>query len=95
MSATTEVCWDIDHCPLANKCRARWQRLEPVQGDEAVRYCQHCERAVYLCRPTEEYKHHTGLGRCVALEVLHVGVPHVGQAPGGVYWESGRDQGAS
>ncbi len=31
----TKTSWDIHQCPLAKRCRARWEKLEPVQGDTA------------------------------------------------------------
>ncbi len=71
--------WDIQRCPLATRCRARWERLEAVQGDPAMRFCAACDRAVYLCRTEEDFARHSALGRCVALEVLNVGVAHIGE----------------
>jgi hypothetical protein len=50
----SRVSWDILQCPLAKRCRARWDRLEPVQGDPAIRFCATCERSVYLCQTDEE-----------------------------------------
>ena len=28
----TKISWDIQQCPLAKRCRARWEKLEPVLG---------------------------------------------------------------
>jgi hypothetical protein len=75
------VSWDIQQCPLAMRCRARWERLEKVQGDPAIRFCATCERAVYLCRTDEDFARNSALGRCVALEVPNFGVAHIGEPP--------------
>lgn len=72
--------WDIHQCPLAMRCRARWEQLEPVLGDPAIRYCSTCERSVFLCRNDADLSRHSALGRCVALEVVNVGVAHIGQS---------------
>ncbi|MBK8067100.1 MAG: tetratricopeptide repeat protein [Rhodanobacteraceae bacterium] len=50
----SKVSWDILQCPLAKRCRARWEKLEPVQGDTAIRFCAACERSVYLCQTDED-----------------------------------------
>lgn len=75
----TKTSWDIHQCPLAKLCRARWEKLEPVQGDTNIRFCAACERSVYLCQTDEDLAKHSALGRCVALEVMNVGVAHVGE----------------
>jgi len=31
------ISWDIQHCPLTNGCFARWQKLEPIQGEARIR----------------------------------------------------------
>lgn len=69
--------WDIQQCPLAMRCRSRWERLEPMQGEPAMRFCVACNRVVYLCRTEAEFTRHSALERCVALEVLSVGVAHI------------------
>lgn len=74
----TKTSWDIHHCPLAKRCRARWEKLEPVRGDLAIRFCAACERSVYLCQTAEDLARHSALGRCVALEVINVGIAHAG-----------------
>ena len=75
----SKVSWDILHCPLAKRCRARWQKLELVQGDPGIRFCATCERSVFLCQTDEELDQHSALGRCVALEIPAVGVKHIGE----------------
>ena len=75
----TTVFWDIQQCPLAKRCRARWDKLEPVQGDSTIRFCAACERSVYLCQTDEDLAKHRALGRCVALAVLEVGGVQVGE----------------
>lgn len=74
----TKMSWSIHHCPLAMRCHARWEKLEPVQGDPTIRFCAACERSVYLCQTDEDLAKHSALQRCVALEVVHVGVAYVG-----------------
>ena len=76
----TKVSWDIQQCPLAKRCRARWEKLEPVKGDDAIRFCGACERSVYLCQTDEDLAKHRALGRCVALAVLDVGIVRVGES---------------
>ena len=76
----TKTSWDIHQCPLAKRCRARWEKLEPVPGDLAIRFCAACERSVYLCKTDEDLAKHSALGRCVALEVINVGIAHVGES---------------
>ena len=75
----SKVSWDILQCPLAKRCRARWQKLEPVQGDPAIRFCAACERSVYLCQTDEDLSKHSALGRCVALEIPNSGGAHIGE----------------
>jgi|CXWL01.1.fsa_nt_gi hypothetical protein len=76
----TKTSWDILQCPLAKRCRARWERLEPVQGNTGIRFCAACERSVFLCQTDEELSQHSALGRCVALEILNIGVAHLGES---------------
>ena len=80
----SKVSWDIIKCPLAKRCRARWQKLEPVQGDPAIRFCAACERSVYLCQTDEDLSKHSALGRCVALEIQYIGVAHIGEPLSGL-----------
>ena len=72
--------WDILQCPLANRCRARWEQLEAVQGEPSIRFCSACERTVHLCKTDEELARHSALGRCVALEIIDVGIAHIGES---------------
>jgi len=83
----TKISWDIDQCPLAKRCRARWENLEPVQGDTTIRFCAACERSVYLCQTDEDLAKHSALGRCVALEVMNVGIAHVGEPLADREWQ--------
>ena len=75
----SKTSWDILQCPLAKRCSARWERLEPVQGDTGIRFCAACERSVFLCQTDEELSKHSALGRCVALEIPSIGVAHIGE----------------
>ncbi|AVP97762.1 hypothetical protein C7S18_11380 [Ahniella affigens] len=61
------------------RCHARWEKLEPVQGDDSIRFCATCERSVYLCQTDADLAKHSALRRCVALEVVHVGVAYIGE----------------
>lgn len=76
----TRASWDILQCPLAKRCRARWEKLEPVQGEPSIRFCSACERTVHLCKSDEELARHSALGRCVALEITSIGVAHIGES---------------
>ena len=75
----TKISWDIDQCPLAKRCRARREKLELVQGDTAIRFCAAREISVYLCQTDEDPAKHSALGRCVALEVINVGIAYAGE----------------
>ena len=72
------ISWDIQYCPLTNGCFARWQKLEPIQGEARIRYCEACQRSVYLCQTEEELVRHRALGRCVALQLVSVGSAQLG-----------------
>ena len=37
----------LDNLHIATPCRANWQRMEVVDGDERVRFCGTCEKNVY------------------------------------------------
>lgn len=50
----TKTSWDIHQCPLAKRCRARWEKLEPVQGDTAIRFCAACDRSGWCRAPCFE-----------------------------------------
>jgi len=71
--------WDNLQCPPAKRCRARRQKLEPVQGEPAILFCAACERSVYLCQTDEDLSKHSALGRCVALEIPYIGVAYIGE----------------
>ena len=37
----------LDQLQIATPCRANWQRMEKVDGNDSVRFCQSCQKNVY------------------------------------------------
>lgn len=69
---------DISNCNVEFKfrCPRQWLQLCPTQRRE-VRFCDECNRSVYLCKDEAEAKDQTQLGRCVAVlqnEFIDVGL---------------------
>ena len=58
-------------CEFRFKCPKDWRRLERTERDE-VRYCQACEREVYLAATQEALAQHKALGHCVAVPLRKV-----------------------
>lgn len=79
MTERLQPTWDIHNCPLAKRCRMRWEKLEPFQGDADIRFCNKCERSVHLCRTDEDLARHSALGHCVALLVMEVRIEFMGE----------------
>lgn len=82
----SEVSWSIRHCPLAKRCRVRWAKMTPIDGNADIRLCAKCQHEVHLCRTDEELEAHRALGHCVALETILIDYPLVGE-PMGMYLE--------
>jgi len=74
-----EFSWSIRHCPLVKRCRVRWDKMTPVDGNTDVRLCAKCRHEVHLCRTDEDLKAHGALGHCVALEMTLIDLTQVGE----------------
>ncbi len=57
----------IRNCVFSFKCSAVWEQLEDTDN-EAVRFCQDCQREVYYCDTDDELVAAVKLNRCVAFE---------------------------
>jgi len=69
----------IQKCPLRYRCPRLWNELEETEVD-SVRFCNECERDVFLCLTEESYQKAIEQGLCVALqseveEELVLGMP--------------------
>ena len=79
----TEIRWSIKHCPLAKRCRVRWDLMALVDNNPAIRFCKKCTREVYLCQTDEELEQHSALGHCVAVQYYFANLMYVGEPPTG------------
>jgi hypothetical protein len=59
---------NIENCPLDFRfeCPRQWLSLRPT-GSADVRFCETCQRNVFLCRNNDEAIVHARSGRCVAI----------------------------
>jgi len=46
-------------------CDKKWEELKEI-GQEGIRYCDSCDRNVFLIKNEEEFEENRELGRCVA-----------------------------
>lgn len=64
---------EIEHCQTRGPCLQRWDQLEPIRmpdnHPDIARFCAACQRSVFLCSNSEDYRRHKALGRCLALPV--------------------------
>lgn len=60
----------IERCELgfAFQCPKKWDKLTTT-SDDAVRYCDACERNVYYCHTVHEALGHAVSGHCVAVNL--------------------------
>ena len=56
----------IRNCTFAFKCNARWEQLEPTESDD-IRFCDDCQKEVFLCLDDEMLVKNVMLNRCVAI----------------------------
>lgn len=54
-------------------CPVKWSDMSPADPD--VRFCDTCQKQVYLCASASEFAMHTDQGHCVAVESLLVQRP--------------------
>jgi uncharacterized protein (TIGR02996 family) len=59
----------IDFCALrfAYECPKQWQNLQRTEND-AVRFCEVCQKQVYYCTTLGEARQRAGCGECVAID---------------------------
>lgn len=70
----------IRNCNFILECPARWEELGPTD-QENVRYCDACQRKVFMCRTEEELRARIEQNDCVAVTLLdrrkRLGYPRV------------------
>lgn len=58
-------------CTFEFKCDKQWDDLE-TQLASNIKFCQQCQKDVYLCKTQEELDHSRSLGRCISIERVEV-----------------------
>jgi len=58
----------IEQCEFSYRCPKTWDRLFET-NIESVRYCDQCDRNVYLCDSSSEAVDNASKGRCVAVPI--------------------------
>lgn len=58
----------IEHCTFAYQCPKSWDQLFKTNVD-SVRFCDQCERNVYLSNSSTEALEHASKGECVAIPI--------------------------
>ena len=58
----------IEHCEFSYRCPKTWGSLYETNID-SIRYCNQCERNVYLSKTTAEANTHAAEGHCVAIPI--------------------------
>ena len=67
-------------CTFEFKCNKQWDELEtPVASN--IKFCNQCEKDVYLCKTQEEIDHARSFGRCISIERVEIrmfttGIPY-------------------
>ena len=56
----------IRNCIFAFKCTAKWDDLTTTEN-EAIHFCEECQREVHLCEDDAELAKAVRLNRCVAI----------------------------
>jgi len=56
----------IRNCTFAYKCATNWDELQTTKND-SIRFCNDCQREVYLCEDDHELVQYVKLNRCVAI----------------------------
>jgi hypothetical protein len=67
-------------CTFKFKCDRQWSDLHELI-ELNVKYCEQCQKNVYLCKTQEEINQARLLGRCISIERVEVkmfttGVPY-------------------
>ena len=58
-------------CTFEFKCDKQWDDLE-TQVASNIKFCNQCQKDVYLCKTQDELDHARSLGRCVSIERVEV-----------------------
>ena len=56
----------IRNCIFAFKCKAEWDELDNTE-DDRIKFCNDCQKEVYLCSDDDQLVKAIKLNRCVAL----------------------------
>ena len=80
----------IRNCNFILECPARWDGLGPTD-QEAVRYCDVCQRKVFMCHTEDELRERIEQNECVAVQLPRFVVPMVGVPAREQDWEDAED----
>jgi len=58
----------IEHCELSYRCPKTWDGLLATNID-SVRFCDQCDRNVYLSGTAQQANANAAMGRCVAVPI--------------------------
>ena len=58
--------YTIRNCTFAFKCAAVWDELDET-GDDDVRFCNDCQREVFLCLDNDDLLRNIKLNRCITI----------------------------
>ena len=58
----------IENCEFEFECPKKWAELEQT-NIKSVRYCNQCDRNVFLSVTTDEFSRNALKGRCVAIPI--------------------------
>lgn len=56
----------IDNCQFLFECAASWSELKKTE-DAAIRFCDQCQKNVYLCHTYDQLAQAISFNRCVAI----------------------------
>ena len=62
----TQKYFTIKNCEFTFKCPRMWERLDTTDRDDK-RYCESCEKPVFLCLDDATLARHVEAGHCVAI----------------------------
>jgi len=61
----------IRNCRFLYECSIKWSDLTPMlSGDQRIRFCEECQRCVFLCKTDKQLKKAIRDGRCVAVSFV-------------------------
>jgi len=65
---------DIRNCSFGFKCNQKWSSLLK-RKEKNIKYCNECEKEVYLIETNEDLAHAIKFNRCVAIKVRYDEIP--------------------